>query len=222
MGNIVKIDWYIFNSDCTALVNTVNCEWYMWKWLALEFKFRFPEMYKSYEKECIMNNLKPWMLHYWKWEKTPYIINFPTKFKYRENSSINYIRDWLKYFLETYKEYPQIESIAFPLLWTSLWWLPEDLVLDCMYEYLWKCDIPKIEIYKYNEKTTDLLFQKLKDSLWTLMLPEIGWISNKKLVDITNEIRNNPYIKHISDLWLYWVWVWEETITKLYQYALKL
>ena len=46
----------IFNSPAQVLVNTVNTVGVMGKGIALEFKNRYPEMFKVYQKECDENN----------------------------------------------------------------------------------------------------------------------------------------------------------------------
>lgn len=42
----------IFNSKAMAVVNTVNCVGAMGKGIALDFKLRFPEMFKEYQKSA--------------------------------------------------------------------------------------------------------------------------------------------------------------------------
>lgn len=42
----------IFTSRAQTLVNTVNCVGIMGKGLALEFKKRFPDMFKDYRRRC--------------------------------------------------------------------------------------------------------------------------------------------------------------------------
>ena len=40
----------LFNSNAMAIVNTVNCVGAMGKGIALDFKLRYPEMFKEYQK----------------------------------------------------------------------------------------------------------------------------------------------------------------------------
>lgn len=42
----------LFESKCQTIVNTVNTVGIMGKGIALEFKKRFPDMFKDYEKRC--------------------------------------------------------------------------------------------------------------------------------------------------------------------------
>ena len=80
----------LLKSDAKALVNTVNCEGYMGKGIAYQFKLQFPENNISYINACKNGNLKIGTLHYYK-EKEKLIINFPTKNKWREKSRMEYI-----------------------------------------------------------------------------------------------------------------------------------
>ncbi len=49
----------IFESRADALVNPVNCDGFMGKGLALEFKKRFPEYFHSYKLMCDAKKLRP-------------------------------------------------------------------------------------------------------------------------------------------------------------------
>lgn len=135
----------IFSSDCQTLVNTVNCEGFMGKGIALEFKKKFPIMFLSYKKICNAKLLRPGLLQLWKSEDK-WILNFPTKDKWRDKSKISYIEDGLKKFVEIYKE-KGITSISFPLLGCNNGGLDfETQVKPLMEKYLNLDDI-LIEIY---------------------------------------------------------------------------
>ena len=56
----------LLKSDAKALVNTVNCEGYMGKGIAYQFKLQFPENNISYINACKNGNLKIGTLHYYK------------------------------------------------------------------------------------------------------------------------------------------------------------
>ena len=104
----------ILESDSECLVNTVNCEGYMGKGIAYQFKLRFPENNKDYIKACRNKFLKIGTLHYF-WEKEKLIINFPTKDKWREKSEINYIHQGLSELVKLIDSL-KIKSIAIPPL----------------------------------------------------------------------------------------------------------
>ncbi|MHC3993735.1 type II toxin-antitoxin system antitoxin DNA ADP-ribosyl glycohydrolase DarG [Thiomicrolovo sp. ZZH C-3] len=104
----------ILESDAECLVNTVNCEGFMGKGLAYQFKNMFPETNKSYINACKHNKLHPGELHYYD-ENGKLIINFPTKDKWREKSKLKYIDDGMKALVELINE-KDIQSIAIPPL----------------------------------------------------------------------------------------------------------
>lgn len=54
-----EISGNIFNTKAMAVVNTVNCVGAMGKGIALDFKLRFPEMFKEYQRICFQHLLKP-------------------------------------------------------------------------------------------------------------------------------------------------------------------
>ena len=80
----------MFESNADCLINTVNCEGFMGKGIAYQFKLKFPENNKDYIKACKSGRLKVGTLHYFV-ENGITIINFPTKDKWREPSRMSYI-----------------------------------------------------------------------------------------------------------------------------------
>lgn len=81
----------LLKSDASTLVNTVNCEGYMGKGIAYQFKLQFPENNADYIKACKSGMLKVGKLHVYE-ENGKTIINFPTKDKWREKSKMEYIK----------------------------------------------------------------------------------------------------------------------------------
>ena len=86
----------IFETKADILVNTVNCVGVMGKGIALAFKNTYPEMFEEYKQVCHIG-LRPGTLHVWK-RKEPkaWVINFPTKDDWRNNSRYEYIEEGLK------------------------------------------------------------------------------------------------------------------------------
>ena len=76
-----------------------------------------------------------------------WILNFPTKIHWKNNSEYDYIKKGMAKFVETYKE-KGIKSIAFPMLGCSNGGLDANVVLEIMMCYLSKCDDLIVEIYK--------------------------------------------------------------------------
>lgn len=104
----------LLKSDAEALVNTVNCEGYMGKGIAYQFKLHFPKNNEDYIKACQSGYLKPGKLH-WFVENGKIIINFPTKDKWRGKSKLEYIETGLSALIELVVE-RNIKSIAIPPL----------------------------------------------------------------------------------------------------------
>lgn len=109
----------IFDSECEALVNPVNCVGVMGAGLALEFKKRFPGMFKSYIKDCDSGNLKIGHITVYIGLDYPAVVNFPTKNHWKQKSKIEYIEQGLNALVDLMKNgFP--ESIAIPALGCGL------------------------------------------------------------------------------------------------------
>lgn len=104
----------LLKSDAFALVNTVNCEGYMGKGIAYQFKLQYPQMNDEYVKICQKHQLIPGKLHCYN-NGNKLIINFPTKNKWREKSKMEYVSTGLDELIKVIKEY-DIKSIAIPPL----------------------------------------------------------------------------------------------------------
>jgi O-acetyl-ADP-ribose deacetylase (regulator of RNase III) len=109
---LVTGDMFASGADC--LLNTVNCEGFMGKGVAYQFKMRFPENNKNYIQACKSGQLKVGKVHYFI-EDGITIINFPTKDKWRASSKINYIEDGLKAFVQLLPKL-DVKTIAIPPL----------------------------------------------------------------------------------------------------------
>ena len=104
----------IIESNSSCLVNTVNCEGFMGKGIAYQFKKRFPENEKEYIKACRNGQLTIGKIFVSN-EDGKIIINFPTKDKWREKSQYSFIEQGMNYLVE-YLKNSNIKSIAIPPL----------------------------------------------------------------------------------------------------------
>ncbi len=169
----------IFTSNAKVLVNTVNCEGFMGAGIALEYRLRYPKMYEQYVNICEKKLLHPGKL--WIYKGTDkWVLNFPTKDRWRSPSKERYLRDGLQKFQSTYKE-RGINSIAFPLLGAQNGGLGKELSLALMRTYLDGLDI-EIEIYEYDPYIYDDLYLKLRDSILSLNPRVLSEISGLRLV----------------------------------------
>lgn len=144
---MVKIEHgNIFESNAQTLVNTINCVGVMGKGLALEFKNRYPAMFDKYKSFCDKGVFKPGVLWIYKAEDGKWILNFPTKIDWRDDSEIEYIEEGLKKFVEIWEE-KGIKSIAFPLLGCKNGGLDPEDVIPLMEKYLNQCEDLDVTIY---------------------------------------------------------------------------
>ena len=137
----------MFSSPAQVLVNTVNTVGVMGKGVALEFKKRYPEMFKSYERACNEKLLEIGKLLLWK-GPDKWVLMFPTKKHWRSPSKLEYVEAGLKKFISTYVE-KKITSIAFPRLGCGNGGLDWEDVRPLMEKYLKQISIP-IYIYVGN------------------------------------------------------------------------
>jgi O-acetyl-ADP-ribose deacetylase (regulator of RNase III) len=114
--------------------------------LALEFKARYPGMFRQYRVLCQCKKLDIGTLWIYRTDER-WVMNFPTKKHWRNPSREEYLHAGLKKFRETYRA-EGITSIAFPLLGARNGGLAPDHSLEIMTEYLKDCTIP-VEIYRF-------------------------------------------------------------------------
>jgi len=132
-------DTTVFNVGAQTVVNTINCVGVMGAGLALEFKLRFPDMYKDYVEKCNKKEVgvgKPYVYK----KSYPRILNFPTKNHWKYPSKIEWLQQGLEHFVKNYKQYG-ITSIAFPCLGCERGCLNWHEVKDLMEKYLKDVDI---------------------------------------------------------------------------------
>lgn len=101
-----------------ALVNTVNCVGVMGKGIALQFKQAYPENFRQYEQACRTGKVQPgkmFTVATGSLLSPKYIINFPTKRHWRNNSNIEDIQTGLVALVQQVQQLG-ITSIAMPAL----------------------------------------------------------------------------------------------------------
>lgn len=151
----------IFNSKTQAIVNTVNCVGIMGKGIALEFRRRYPDMFKEYQSSCEKGELEPGQILSHEAENI-WILNFAIKRDWRQPSKIEWIESCLEKFIKSYQD-KGIKSVAFPWMGAMNGGIPIDQIKKIMRNSL--CNIPDIDVvvYDFDPDASDPLFEKLKD-----------------------------------------------------------
>jgi O-acetyl-ADP-ribose deacetylase (regulator of RNase III) len=212
----------LFTSDCQTLVNTVNCVGVMGAGIALEFKYRYPEMFDKYVRYCDEKLIQIGKL--WVYDipnTTRKILNFPTKQHWKYPSKYEYLEQGLKKFVETYKE-KGIISVAFPLLGTLNGGLDSNRVSDLMYKHLGNCDI-SVEIYEFDEFAPDELMGPFRQFLSSASVEQLEKLTGikktalKKLHIVLHDEKLNRLIQldKIKGLG-------EETVKACFRFAMSL
>lgn len=145
----------LFASKAQTLVNTVNCVGIMGKGIALEFKNRFPEMFRDYEKRCKAGQVKLGRPYLYKDLVGKWVLNFPTKSHWRSVSRLDDIVSGLRYLIAHYREWG-ITSIAVPPLGCGHGQLEWKVVGPTLYRHLSKLGIP-VELYAPHGTPADQL-----------------------------------------------------------------
>lgn len=98
----------------------VNCAGAMGKGIALEFKSRWPEMYKSYHELCRSGEFRAGDIFAYQDPKTyRWILNLGTQRTWKEKAAPEYLRDALEKTVNFLRSHSQV-SIAFPRICAGL------------------------------------------------------------------------------------------------------
>jgi O-acetyl-ADP-ribose deacetylase (regulator of RNase III) len=134
----------------------VNCVGVMGKGIALQFRREFSEDYfKDYKRACQSGELAIGKVHVYELHETrpltqavltKYIVNFPTKNHWREQSRIEDIESGLQSLVEAIKRY-KIKSIAMPALGCGLGGLDWDDVKPLIEKSF--ANLQKVEVFLF-------------------------------------------------------------------------
>lgn len=153
----------ILREDVEAIVNTVNCVGIMGRGLALQFKNKFPQNFKEYQLACTNKEVqlgKMFVHQTGQLINPKYIINFPTKGHWKQNSKIEDISNGLDDLITIIEKY-SIKSIAIPPLGSGLGGLD------------WKMVKKLIEEKLKNINCTIILFEPLEQKIEKSITKEI-------------------------------------------------
>lgn len=150
----------LFASNAMALVNTVNCVGAMGKGIALEFRRRFPEMFKQYQIDCDKKILVPGRIYSYQ-SQDRLILNFAIKDNWKYPSKIQWIESCLRQFAAHYKQ-KDIKSIAFPWMGAENGGIPLEIIQATMRKHLQPLEEIDIEVYSFDPIAYDPLFEQLQ------------------------------------------------------------
>lgn len=157
-------------SDAQCLVNAVNCEGFMGKGIAYQFKQKFPQNNQHYLTQCQNNHFKIGKVLFFE-EKDKIIANFPTKDKWREKSKYSYIEEGLQTLRDGIIQH-HITSIAIPPLGCGNGGLEWEKVKEMICQHL--DSLEDIHIILYGQSTPNTspsnVFDMKKANLSHLLL----------------------------------------------------
>lgn len=143
----------ILEAKLEALVNPCNCVGIMGKGLALQVKNRYPRMFQAYKKACDSwsMNIGQMNVFDYEWGTPRYIINFPTKFDWRDVSRYEYINRGLDALIHEIRRL-RIESLALPAVGCGL----GGLRWPCVYSLieLALAPLPSLVVHVYAPRST--------------------------------------------------------------------
>ena len=137
----------IFDSDCDAIINTINCVGNMGGGLAAQFRLRYPVMNEAYQGACAHGQVRTGKM--WTWfdrNEGRWLINFPTKDDWRHPSEISYIIEGLQDLRQVLYDL-RLESVAIPPLGCGLGGLKWAEVEPLIREALADLDGVRVDIY---------------------------------------------------------------------------
>ena len=140
----------LFQDNAQALVNPVNCVGVMGKGIALQFKEKFPDNFKEYNRACRQSRVRPgrmFVFNTYRPQAHRYIINFPTKRHWREPSHIPDIEAGTADLAREIRD-RKIVSIAIPALGSGLGGLDWKSVQAILESGLRDLEDVRITIYK--------------------------------------------------------------------------
>ncbi|MDO9034057.1 MAG: macro domain-containing protein [Methanoregula sp.] len=162
----------LLDADVEALVNTVNIVGVMGKGVALQFKIAYPQMFKEYQKACKLGQVQTGrMLVYQNnaISNPKFIINFPTKQHWKQDSKIEFIREGLVSLVDVINS-NKIKSIALPPLGCGMGGLNWIEVLPLIHEAF--RDIPDVKVIVFPPNVSNVPNKIIPKAL----CPELNWV----------------------------------------------
>jgi O-acetyl-ADP-ribose deacetylase (regulator of RNase III)/uncharacterized protein YwgA len=190
----------MFESPAQTLVNTVNTVGVMGKGVALEFKNRFPAMYRDYERRCAHGEVKLGRPYLFRNPAPPHILNFPTKEHWRSVSRLSAIVEGLEYLEQHYEDWG-ITSLAAPPLGCGLGGLDWSVVGPTLYQHFVRLSIPVHLFAPYGTPHEELQPRFLQRSLESETSSDLTGVDDSKrlqpawvaLVGVLDRLERDPH-----------------------------
>lgn len=136
-GDIFEID------GVTSYAHGCNCVGAMGKGIALQFRNKFPEMYRQYKLKCKNNEFNPGDVYDYDYGNG-HIYNLATEKSWRTGARIQYIEDALTKMFQL-AEIDNVKSIAMPTIGAGLGGLNWDIVKEAITKIATL--YPNVELY---------------------------------------------------------------------------
>ncbi len=117
----------LFSSGAEALVNTVNCVGVMGKGIALEFKRRYPDLFRAYRTACFRGELSAGKVWTYRTEDNRIIFNCAVKDDWRNPSRIEWVESCLNELVRLCMA-NNVKSLALPWMGAMNGWIPVDQI----------------------------------------------------------------------------------------------
>lgn len=111
-GDIFKVD------GVTSYAHGCNCAGAMGKGIAVQFKTKYPEMYKTYKQMCKIGNYQPGDVYDFDYGKG-HVYNLGTQVSWKTSAKLEYIQKALTNMLLCAERY-NVKAIAMPAIGAGL------------------------------------------------------------------------------------------------------
>ncbi len=159
----------LLEADVEAVINTVNTVGVMGKGIALMFKERYPDNFRSYASACKRKEVQVGRMFVTassELQGPRWIINFPTKKHWRYPRQLSWVKDGLQSLREVIRE-KEIRSVAVPPLGCGNGGLDWNTVRPLIEKALGDLDDVEILIYEPTKKYQNVAKRKGVEKLTT-------------------------------------------------------
>ena len=222
MADITDRTGNIFTTSCEVVTITVNCEGVMGAGIALEGRFRWPEMYRQYANLCTKGLMKPGVLDWWgPDDRGKRVLCLPTKAGWRQPSRIEFIRKGLRTLVDEYTD-QGVASIAMPHLGCSQGGLVWDQVRPLIMDALEPREDLTVELWEFDPRAEDPDYETLVELLGNRSPEEVGHRLDldKRGVNALLEAAGSPRVVNLASLQNA-RGVGEKTLEKVYDFLFR-